>query len=151
MKILSRHMTMDLYNCKNNLLGNKDKAQEAILDILKKHSINCRAFHAEHLAEDHYAVYALFADGHLMLHVYAGIKYAAADIFMVSETPEPEKILKDIRELFKPDKTKSTFLKRGDFGSGKDIKPKTDTKVAPLRKIKSAGAKVIRLLVRHNK
>jgi S-adenosylmethionine decarboxylase len=55
-----------------------------------------------------------------------------------------------MRSFFKPDKTKTTLLKRGDFTSLKEIKPKVKTHVAPLRKIHNTGAKVIRILAHRN-
>ncbi|MBQ9478444.1 MAG: S-adenosylmethionine decarboxylase, partial [Selenomonadaceae bacterium] len=88
-----------------------------------------------------------FDEGHLAVHVYTELKYAAVDIFICSEDAEPEMLSKELRKFFKPDKMKSTFLKRGDFGRQKDMKPKIKTRVAPLRKIKSTGAKVIKKLV----
>lgn len=56
-----------------------------------------------------------------------------------------------MRNFFKPDKIKSTLLKRGNFGTPKDIRPKVKTKVAPLRKIHNTGAKVLRVLARRNR
>ena len=53
-----------------------------------------------------------------------------------------------LSKFFKPDKTKSTFLKRGDFGLEREIKPKIKVRVAPLRRVKNAGAKVVKKLVR---
>ena len=50
--------------------------------------------------------------------------------------------------FFKPEKTRITVLKRGDFKQGSDMKPQIKTRVAPLRKIHNTGAKVIRTLAR---
>ena len=78
------------------------------------------------------------------------LKYVAIDIFLCRENAEPDKIARNIRSFFKPDKVKTTVLKRGNFGSAKDIRPKVRTKVAPLRRIHNTGAKVIRALARRN-
>ena len=93
----------------------------------------------------------LFREGHMVLHIYTKLKYVAIDIFLCQENAEPEHIAKEMRDFFKPDKTKTTLLKRGDFGSAKDIRPKVKTRVAPLRKIHNTGAKVLRVLARRNR
>ena len=75
----------------------------------------------------------------------------AADIFTCTESEEPEELSKVIKQFFRPDKIKSTFLKRGDFGLEREVKPKITVRVAPLRRVKNAGAKVVRKLVRRGK
>ena len=92
----------------------------------------------------------VFGDGHLTLHVYTQLKYVAMDIFICQEDAAPDKIAQNMRAFFKPDKTKTTVLKRGNFGSAKELKPKVKTKVAPLRRIHNTGAKVIRILAHRN-
>ena len=99
------------------------------------------------ISDKHISIVGAFEGGHIAVHVYTELKYAAVDIFTCSEDTEPEILSKELRKFFKPDKIKSTFLKRGDFGQQKDMKPKIKTRVAPLRKIKSTGAKVIKKLV----
>lgn len=93
---------------------------------------------------------AIFQEGHLTMDIYTDLKYVAIDIFLCRENAEPDKIARNIRSFFKPDKVKTTVLKRGNFGSAKDIRPKVRTKVAPLRRIHNTGAKVIRALARRN-
>ena len=79
------------------------------------------------------------------------MRYVAVDVFTCSEDTEPELLSKELRKFFQPDKIKSTFFKRGDFGLEREIKPKIKTRVAPLRKIHNTGAKVIKTLVRRSK
>ena len=76
--------------------------------------------------------------------VYCGLqKFNARER---SENFSHEELAKVISKFFKPDKIKSTFLKRGDFGLEREIKPKIKVRVAPLRRVKNAGAKVVRKL-----
>ena len=88
----------------------------------------------------------LFREGHIVLHIYTELKYVAIDIFLCQEHAEPERIAQAMRNFFKPDKIKSTLLKRGSFGTPKELRPKVKTRVAPLRKIHNTGAKVLRVL-----
>ena len=150
MKILARHLTADLFNCQNKELTDN----ELILDTLKKiiHDLELQliGLSTETLANGHQVMMLILAEGHITLHVYPSLKYVALDIFLVQENAEPDKIGQAIRSFFKPDKIKTTVLKRGDFGAPKEIKPKVKTRVAPLRKIHNTGAKVIRILARRN-
>ena len=59
-----------------------------------------------------------------------------------------KKFSKVLSTYFQPEKIKSTFLKRGDFGLEKDIMPKIITRVAPLRKVRNVSAKVVKTLIR---
>lgn len=54
----------------------------------------------------------------------------------------------------KPEKIRMTYLKRGDFGTVKDVKPRIKIRIAPLRplrSIKNKGAKVIKTVARRIK
>ena len=147
MKILARQLTLDLYNCETNRLDNVDD----IKDILNNIVGNEPRLSAEVIDENHFSIVGAFAVGHIALHVYKELRYVAADIFTCTDSEEPEELAKAIRTFFKPDKIKSTFLKRGDFGLEREIKPKIKVRVAPLRRVKNAGAKVVRKLVRRGK
>ena len=150
MKILARHLTADLFNCKNSKLTDTELIKENLQDTLK--DLNFRLIHldTEPLEDCHVAIMAIFQEGQLTMDIYTDLKYVAIDIFLCRENAEPDKIARNIRSFFKPDKVKTTVLKRGNFGSAKDIRPKVRTKVAPLRRIHNTGAKVIRALARRN-
>lgn len=146
MKILARQLTLDLYNCDNARLGNVDE----IKDILKSVVGSEPRLTSEVIDEGHCSIIGAFAEGHIALHVYKELRYVAADIFTCTDSEDPDELAKVIRQFFRPDKIKSTFLKRGDFGLEREIKPKIKVRVAPLRRVKNAGAKVVRKLVKGN-
>lgn len=147
MKILARQLTLDLYNCNvkrlNNIAEIKITLQDAIGDE--------PALTATDIDDEHFVVIGASLSGHIALHIYKNLRYVAADIFTCAENSEPEELAKALRKFFQPDKIKSIFLKRGDFGSEKDIKPQIKTRVAPLRKVRNAGEKVVKNLVRRGK
>ncbi|MBR4153311.1 MAG: S-adenosylmethionine decarboxylase [Selenomonadaceae bacterium] len=147
MKILARQLTLDLYNCDTSRLGKVDE----IKDTLNRVVGNEPNLAADVIDEGHYSIIGAFSEGHIALHVYKELRYVAADIFTCTESEEPEELSKVIKQFFRPDKIKSTFLKRGDFGLEREIKPKITVRVAPLRRVKNAGAKVVRKLVRRGK
>ncbi len=151
MKILARHLTVDLYNCKSSKLQD----MEAIRDALGK-AVEQQGYQNMDVMEqaaDGQELFAMvsFQGGHAAVHAFAELRYVALDIFLCEENAEPEGIYRSLQKFFQPDKTKATLLKRGDFGKEREIKPKTKTSVAPLRKIHNTGAKVIRVLAHRNR
>ena len=125
--------------------------QQRLQEILQAAGCNIIDMRAQELVDDQYTIVTLFPEGHALLHVFPELRYVAGDIFLCTENAQPEDFFKAMRKFFQPDKTKTTFLKRGDFASPKDLKPKIKTRVAPLRKIHNTGAKVIRILARKNR
>ena len=151
MKILARHLTADLFNCKNNKLTDIDLIKSTLQELLAELQLTMINFAAEKINDDQFVLVAILNQGLITMHVYPELKYVAMDIFLCQENAEPDKLAQGIRTFFKPDKTKTTVLKRGNFGSAKDLKPKVKTKVAPLRRIHNTGAKVIRILAHRNR
>ncbi len=151
MKMLARHLTVDLYNCKTDRMQEPDALKETLRAILDEAGYQPLEMAAAGISEDHYTVLSVFAHGHIAMHLYTKLRYVAIDIFLCKENAEPEQLFKALRSFFKPDKFKTTLLKRGDFGKEREIKPKTKTRVAPLRRIHNTGAKVIRILARRKK
>lgn len=146
MKILARQLTLDLYNCDTSRLGNVDEIKDTLKSVIGSEP----RLSAETIDEGHLSIVGAFTEGHIALHVYKELRYVAVDIFTCADSEDPEELSKVIRKFFRPDKTKSTFLKRGDFGLEREIKPKIKVRVAPFRKVKNAGAKVVKKLVRGN-
>ena len=146
MKILARQLTLDLYNCDTSRLGNVDDIKDTLKSVVGNEPRLC----AEAIDEGHCSIVGAFVEGHIALHVYRELRYVAADIFTCTESDNVEELAKVIRKFFRPDKIKYTSLKRGDFGMEREIKPKIKIRVAPLRRVKNAGAKVVSKLVRRN-
>ena len=147
MKILARQLTLDLYNCETNRLGNVDEIKDTLKSVIGSEP----RLVSEVIDEEHCSIIGAFPEGHIALHVYRELRYVAVDIFTCTESEKPEELAKTLRQFFRPDKIKSTFLKRGDFGLEREIKPKIKVRLAPLRRVKNAGAKVVKKLVRRGK
>lgn len=143
MKLLSRHLTVDFYHCKEESVENGAAIERGIREAVTAAGYEIEATSARAL-DDQFVVTVIFPEGHLALHAYAELRYIALDIFLCKEGAEPEVIYRQLKKMFAPDKTKTTFIKRGDFT--KDIKPKTQTRFAPVRKLKIAGSNVMKIL-----
>ena len=148
MNTLAKHLLADLYGCRPASTVDKDAVEGMVADKLQNAGYTILKISSEHIAENYAIVTAVFNQGHVNVHIYADLKHVATDIFLNGNNAEPEMLFKEIRNFFKPEKTRITVLKRGDFKQGSDMKPQTKTRVAPLRKIHNTGAKVIRTLAR---
>lgn len=143
LKLLSRHLTVDFFHCKEESVANGAAIERGVREAITTAGFEIEATSARAL-DDQFVVTVIFPEGHLALHAYGELRYVALDIFLCKESAEPEAIFRHIKKIFEPDKTKTTFIKRGDFG--KDIKPKVKTRFAPVRKIKATGASVMKIL-----
>ena len=130
MKILARQLTVDMYDCKNKDLSNYEDLRES-LDM------------------------AMNMAGYTPIEVRAQLwNEEQAIVFICQEDGKPEKAIKALKKLMKPEKIRMTYLKRGDFGTVKDVKPCIKIRIAPLRplrSIKNKGAKVIKTVARRIK
>jgi len=142
MKILARQLTLDLYNCDTSRLSGVDEIKDTLKSMMGDESHPS----SEVIDEGHFSIIGASVAGHIALHIYKELRYVAVDIFTCAETDNSEELAAVIRKYFRPDKIKSTFLKRGDFGLEREIKPKIKVRVAPLRRVKNAGAKVVKKL-----
>lgn len=146
-KIIARHLTADLYGCKASRLADEESLSVKVASLFEEHSYQVLSATVEDVDDDHSALLVLLSEGHFAIHLYKSLSYVAADLFLCKISASPEDLLQKIKNIFQPEKFRTTYLKRGDFSvAGADMKPQTKTRVAPLRRIHNTGAKVIRLL-----
>lgn len=148
MKIFARHLAVDMYGCKTNKLNDLQSIRETIHRAIEDSGMTLLNADIQVLEGDQLTALALLHEGHISIHTYPDLGYTAVDIFTCSSGSYPERTITALRTFLKPEKTKTTYLKRGDFGSVKDMKPKIKVRIAPLRRIRNTGARVIRLLSR---
>lgn len=149
MKILARHLTVDMYGCKAAKLTTLNDARQSILQTIAESNMTLLDSNIQIIENNQLTALLLIHEGHISIHTYPDLGYAAVDIFVCSENCRPEKTIAAIKTLLKPEKTKTTYLKRGDFGAIKDMKPKIKVSVAPFRRIRNTGAKMINLISRN--
>lgn len=151
MDIQSRLLTVDFYNCKAEKCTSEDALRAKVSNALRELDLVPLQIISNVQESGHISLMALLPDGHLALHVHPELHHVSLDIYLCAENTALDPIAQTMRRTFQPDKTKTTHLRRGDFRSPGEIRPRTTTRVAPIRKIKSTGAKVIRILARRNR
>ena len=151
MDIQSRLLTVDFYNCKAEKCSDENALRTKVSKALTELDFVPLQIITDVQESGHISLMALLPDGHLAIHVHPELRHVSLDIYLCAEDAELDPIAHVLRKAFQPEKTKSTHLRRGDFRSPAEIRPKTTTRVAPIHKIKSTGAKVIRILARRNR
>ena len=151
MNIQARLLTVDFYNCKAERCSDEAAVRAKVSTALRELDLVPLQIISEIQENGHISLMSLLPNGHLALHVHPELHYVSLDIYLCAEDAALDPIARVLRKAFQPEKTKTTHLRRGDFRSPAEIRPKTTTRVAPIRKIKSTGAKVIRILARRNR
>ena len=146
MKIIGKHIMVDMYGCSARNLENAEFIKEMSLRAIDEATMNLVDFTC-HMSQP-YGMTALTVtvEGHLAIHTYPQLGYAAIDVFTCCDYSRPEAVVSVLKRCLKPEKTKMTSIKRGDFGSIKDMKPKTSSSMAPFRRVKNTSKKVLNLL-----
>lgn len=143
-KIAAHHVMIDMYECKETRLYQDDALLTTLPSLFSLHGLAVLECRLTEIDARHKVFVLLLADGHLLVHIYGMLGYVAADLFLCRANADYDKLTKALRGLFRPIKYRSTYIKRGEFTNPTDIKPRVKTRTAPLRKIRSTGAKVVR-------
>ena len=137
MKSIGTQIAIDMYNCSDILLDD-------VIGI--EHMLSSAA--ARFGMEPEYSVFAHCKQGHITMHVYPDMGFATIDIFTCFKEADPDGLARFMRKYFNPDKSKITYLERGDFGNESDMKPRRKSHTKIIRKAKTLGKKLSKLMMR---
>lgn len=146
MAAIGRHTTADFYGCRREALNDMAQMQNILSKAVHSAGLEIISFQSHQFPHEGISVLALLTDGHLGIHTYPEFGFAAIDLFTCDSHSMPEKALTTIKSALIPEKTKTTLIKRGDFGSERDMKPRTKTHSGPIRKVRDTGSKVFKFL-----
>ena len=146
MAAIGRHTTADFYACRRDALNDMEGLQKAVCQAVAAASLHMHSIQSNQFEPEGITILALLSDGHLGVHSYPELGFAAVDIFTCDSQSSPEKALAILKAALLPEKTKTTSIKRGDFGSERDMKPRTKTVSGPIRRVKDTSSKVFRFL-----
>ncbi|QDR78758.1 adenosylmethionine decarboxylase [Sporomusa termitida] len=146
MKLLGKHLAVDMYGCSFENLNNLELVKNAILAALTQTNMTLLNLSCQKSEPQGLTVLALLAKSHISIHTYPDLGYAAVDVFICGDQTRSDQALAVLKRFLKPEKTKTTHIMRGDFGSQKDMKPRIRVSIAPLRRVRNTSAKVWRFL-----
>lgn len=146
MKMIARHLTADLFSCQDSKISDREMLYQHLQKMATSADFHLLKSELVDVEDGQYMIFLALREGHCALHAYTEKRYVAFDVFLGVAENEPTDLLKAVKDYLKPEKFRTTFLKRGDIVTPKDVKPKVKTRIAPLRRTINTGAKVIRLL-----
>ncbi|SDF84390.1 S-adenosylmethionine decarboxylase [Sporolituus thermophilus DSM 23256] len=146
MKVIGKHLTVDMYGCSFEVLDDLEFVKSAMITAVKEANMTLLDFSSYKFEPQGLTALALLAESHMSIHTYPELGYAAVDVFTCGDHSRPDKAVAVLKSFLKPEKTKTTNIKRGDFGAEKDMKPKVSVSIAPLRRVRNTGARVLNFL-----
>ncbi|MDR3561505.1 MAG: adenosylmethionine decarboxylase [Negativicutes bacterium] len=148
MKIIGKHLTVDMYGCSFDILDNLEFVKSSMLTAVQEANMTLLDFTYYKFEPQGLTALALLAESHMSIHTYPELGYAAVDVFTCGDHSRPDKAVAVLKSFLRPEKTKITNIRRGDFGSEIDMKPKVKTTMTPLRRVRNTGARVLSFLSR---
>lgn len=148
MKIIGKHITVDMYGCSFESLDNMDFVKHAMLTAVNEAQMTLLDFTSHKFEPQGLTALALLAESHMSIHTYPELGYAAVDVFTCGDHSRPDKAVAILKDFLKPTKVKTTNIRRGDFGSVTDMKPKIKVSATPMRRVRDTGTKMLKLLSR---
>ncbi|MDR7867619.1 MAG: adenosylmethionine decarboxylase [Sporomusaceae bacterium] len=148
MKVIGKHITVDMYGCSFERLDDLEFVKTAMHTAVREANMTLLDFSYYKFEPQGLTALALLAESHMSIHTYPELGYAAVDVFTCGDHSRPDKAVSILKNFLKPEKTKITNIKRGDFGSESDMKPKVKVSMTPLRRVRTTGARVLSFLSR---
>lgn len=149
--ILGKHLIVDMYGCFLEQLNNLDFVTHTISTALEQAQMTLIDFSHFKIEAQGLIVIAIIEKSHLVIRTYPELGYIALEIFTSGEPSKPDKLITLLKKAFKAEKLKITNVKRGDFGSERDMKPRTKSKTTTMKRVKDTGAQVFKLLNKKKK
>lgn len=149
MKFIGTQIAIDMYNCSDILLDDVASIERMLADAATKFGMKPSGVYInDEDGIDEYSVFAHCTQGHITMHVYPALGFATIDIFTCFKDADPDGLGRFMRKYFSPDKSKITYLKRGDFGNESDMKPRRRSHTKIVRKARSLGKKLSKLMLK---
>ena len=121
---LGKHVLIDFYNCKATFTEAEDLQPlvERAFDLVDTPVEGITFFHID--------------------HAYPPLSYVAVDIYSFNIDLKTSQIMSALKVNLRSDRIKATSIRRGDFGSIRDMRPKRKSKITTARRMKNTGARI---------
>lgn len=134
---LGKHVIIDFYNC-SAPIDTIDCLHEAMNRAFSLGGLSLDDI-SYHQSDEELIAVAVACNTHICMHAYPELGYVAADIYCFDCDLSPSQIMKVLKSAIGSDRAKATSVRRGDFGSLRDMKPKSKTSITPIRRMKNTG------------
>ncbi|MCH4167454.1 MAG: S-adenosylmethionine decarboxylase [Megasphaera sp.] len=137
---LGKHLLIDFYNCKAKFKKPEDLQPlvERAFEITGSSMVAISFCHID----DELTCVAMSGNAHICIHTYPLLSYTAVDIYSFNINFKSSQIMSAFKVNLHSDRIKATSIRRGDFGSIRDMRPKRKSKITTVRRVKNTGARI---------
>lgn len=137
---LGKHLLIDFYNCKVTFSDPEElqPIMERAFELVGAPLDGITFYHID----DELTCIAVSGNAHICIHTYPLLAYAAIDIYSFNIDLKASQIMGALKVNFRSDRIKATSIRRGDFGSIRDMRPKRKSKITTIRRMKNTGARI---------
>ncbi len=161
---LGQHLIIDLYACFEESISSPLLLQEALTHAMEMAQQPIDEISAQVL-DDEIILSAIALHCHVTLHAYPLLGYVAADVYSFQSSLQATTVMKSLKTSFGADRVRATSVRRANFGSEQDMKPRRKNSLSTLgrvtrtrtrlkntgSKLKSKGAHVFQVIRNKNK
>ena len=147
MTISVKQVVLDLYNCDYDLLNNENNLKELLIKTMSENYFSILSHHSQkYQTGSDFSVIIFYQQGHVIVHAFPETGFASVDIFSGLPTNGLDKLASKIKQGLKSEKSKITYLRRGDFGSISDMKPTIHRQTKAWRRVRNTSEKMLRII-----
>lgn len=138
---LGKHLLIDFYNCKAELTTDKD-LQNLIQKAFDPVGVPLEGVTLYHDHTDELTCIGVSQNAHICIHIYPQLDYVAVDIYSFNNDIRASQIMSTLKVILGSDRIKATSIRRGDFGSLRDMRPTRKSKITTVRRMKNTGSRI---------
>lgn len=150
LKVIGKHLTVDMYGCSFDHLDSVEFIKEAMLAAVNESNMTLLDFSSYKFEPQGLTAIVLLSESHMSIHTYPELGYAAIDVFTCGDHSRPDRAVAVLKRFLRPQRMKITHIRRGDFGTESDMKPRVKTSAGALTRVRSTSAKVLHFLSRNS-
>ena len=89
MKILARHLTIDMYKCKASCFDSAQELMSKVNELLQDTKLEILNTMNQEMPDGHIAVMVVFPEGPMTFHAFPELLYISADAFLCDYNADP--------------------------------------------------------------
>lgn len=138
---LGKHLLIDFYNC-DSIPATREAMELLVNRAMEPIGLPIDGMTFYHDGDEELVCIAVCQNAHLCIHLYPQLSYVAVDIYSFNTDVNASHIMSALKVLLHSDRIKATSIRRGDFGSLRDMRPKHNSKITTVRRMKNTGSKI---------
>lgn len=122
MNALGRHILAEIYGCDFEILNNKEKIQQIMVDAALETGAEVREVAFHKFSPQGVSGVVVISESHLTIHTWPELGYCAVDVFTCGDHVNPWDACNYMTEKFNAKHMTATEVKRGIFEAPVNVK-----------------------------